>query len=123
MDEADPPAILRSEVLKIIDVVLDSSISIDFLGESELLLETEVVRVLQKGLKRAEANLKEQKRILDEKVKAVGGFVQIWVRRSDGRPPPEGLEPEIRGKLGVLLGGSEQDSAFAAAGTGGSSKL
>ena len=70
MDEADPPAILRSEVLKIIDVVLDSSISIDFLGESELLLETEVVRVLQKGLKRAEANLKEQKRILDEKVKA-----------------------------------------------------
>ena len=38
-------------MLKIIDVVLDSSISIDFLGESELLLETEVVRVLQKGLK------------------------------------------------------------------------
>ncbi|GAB1743935.1 hypothetical protein NU219Hw_g980t1 [Hortaea werneckii] len=63
----------------------------------------------------------------DETVKAVGGFVQIWVRRSDGRPPPEGLEPPIRKKLGVLLKGSGQDSAVAAgagaAATGGSSKL
>ncbi|KAI7479456.1 hypothetical protein KC351_g7570 [Hortaea werneckii] len=49
----------------------------------------------------------------EEKVKAVGGFVQIWVRRSDGRPPPEGLEPEVREKLGRLLRGSGQDPAVA----------
>ena len=44
-----------------------------------------------------------------EQVKAVGGFVQIWVRREDNRPPPEGLEPSIRTALEPLLRGSEQD--------------
>lgn len=44
-----------------------------------------------------------------EQVKAVGGFIQIWVRRSDGRPPPEGLEPHVRQGLEPLLKGSEQD--------------
>ncbi|KAI7461738.1 hypothetical protein KC357_g8661 [Hortaea werneckii] len=65
----------------------------------------------------------------EEQVKAVGGFVQIWVRRSDGRPPPEGLEPEIREKLGELLRGSEQDPTVTGGGdratatSGGSAKL
>ncbi|KXL46156.1 hypothetical protein M433DRAFT_107066 [Acidomyces richmondensis BFW] len=44
----------------------------------------------------------------DAQVKAVGGFVQIWVRRSDKRPPPEGLEPHMRKALEPLLRGSEQ---------------
>jgi len=44
-----------------------------------------------------------------EQVKAVGGFVQIWVKREDGRPPPEGLEPQVRKALEPLLKGSEQD--------------
>ncbi|KAK6381759.1 hypothetical protein LTR65_011034 [Meristemomyces frigidus] len=43
-----------------------------------------------------------------EQVKAVGGFVQIWVRREDNRPPPEGLEPRVRKALEPLLEGSEQ---------------
>lgn len=46
----------------------------------------------------------------NEVVKAVGGFVQIWVRREDGRPPPEGLEPGVRQSLGRLLKGSEQSA-------------
>jgi acyl-CoA thioester hydrolase len=50
----------------------------------------------------------------DEQVKAVGGFIQIWVKRDDGRPPPEGLEPHVREALGVLLTGSEQDPALEA---------
>lgn len=45
-----------------------------------------------------------------EQVKAVGGFIQIWVRREDNRPPPEGLEPNVRKGLEPLLRGSEQDS-------------
>ena len=38
-----------------------------------------------------------------EAVKAVGGFTQIWVKREDGRPPPEGLEPHIRSGLEALM--------------------
>lgn len=45
----------------------------------------------------------------DEQVKAVGGFVQIWVKRSDNRPPREGLEPHVRKALESLLRGSEQE--------------
>lgn len=47
-----------------------------------------------------------------EDVKAVGGFVQIWVKRSDNRPPPEGLEPHVRKALEPLLKGSEQDATM-----------
>ena len=47
-----------------------------------------------------------------EQVKAVGGFVQIWVKREDGRPPPEGLEPHVRKALEPLLKGSEQDPSM-----------
>lgn len=40
-----------------------------------------------------------------DQVKAVGGFTQIWVRREDNRPPPEGLEPHVRSKLEKLMSG------------------
>lgn len=43
----------------------------------------------------------------DENVKAVGGFIQIWVKREDNRPPPEGLEPQVRTQLEKLMGGSD----------------
>ncbi|KAL1612020.1 hypothetical protein SLS60_000243 [Paraconiothyrium brasiliense] len=39
----------------------------------------------------------------DEVVKAVGGFVQIWVMRDSGKAPKEGLEPSVRGKLEELM--------------------
>lgn len=39
----------------------------------------------------------------DEVVKAVGGFVQIWVMRNDGKVPEEGLEPRVREKLAELM--------------------
>ncbi|KAK0353701.1 hypothetical protein LTR02_015612 [Friedmanniomyces endolithicus] len=41
-----------------------------------------------------------------EQVKAVGGFTQIWVKREDHRPPPEGLEPHVRSALTRLMSGS-----------------
>ncbi|KAF2858431.1 Thioesterase/thiol ester dehydrase-isomerase [Piedraia hortae CBS 480.64] len=40
----------------------------------------------------------------EEKVKAVGGFVQIWVRKTDKRPPDEGLDPVVRRGLERLMG-------------------
>lgn len=39
----------------------------------------------------------------EDAVKAVGGFVQIWVRRSDGKAPPEGLEGNVRKALEGLM--------------------
>jgi acyl-CoA thioester hydrolase len=39
----------------------------------------------------------------DEVVKAVGGFVQIWVMRDSGKAPEEGLEPGVRQKLVELM--------------------
>jgi acyl-CoA thioester hydrolase len=42
-----------------------------------------------------------------EQVRAVGGFIQIWVKREDGRPPPEGLEPHVRTQLENLMTGSK----------------
>lgn len=39
----------------------------------------------------------------DEIVKAVGGFVQIWVERSSGKAPAEGLEVNVRRKLEELM--------------------
>ncbi|TKA76284.1 hypothetical protein B0A55_01839 [Friedmanniomyces simplex] len=42
----------------------------------------------------------------NEQVKAVGGFTQIWVKREDNRPPPEGLEPHVRNALMKLNSGS-----------------
>jgi acyl-CoA thioester hydrolase len=39
----------------------------------------------------------------DEVVKAVGGFVQIWVMRDSGKAPGEGLESGVRQKLVELM--------------------
>ncbi|KAK3074091.1 hypothetical protein LTR53_003738 [Teratosphaeriaceae sp. CCFEE 6253] len=47
----------------------------------------------------------------DEQVKAVGGFSQVWVRREDNRPPPEGLEAHVRAKLEDLMGPGEVKQA------------
>ncbi|EMC91981.1 hypothetical protein BAUCODRAFT_152327 [Baudoinia panamericana UAMH 10762] len=46
----------------------------------------------------------------DEQVKAVGGFIQIWVKREDNRPPPEGLEPHVRKQLERLLEGPDLET-------------
>ncbi|KAJ4293290.1 hypothetical protein N0V90_008572 [Kalmusia sp. IMI 367209] len=39
----------------------------------------------------------------EEAVKAVGGFVQIWVERGSGKAPEEGLEKGVRQKLEELM--------------------
>lgn len=39
----------------------------------------------------------------EEAVKAVGGFTQIWVLRSNGKAPKEGLEPRVRKGLEELM--------------------
>lgn len=39
----------------------------------------------------------------EEQIKAVGGFVQIWVMRDSGKAPKEGLEPHVRKALEKLM--------------------
>ncbi|KAK4903844.1 hypothetical protein LTR49_026594 [Elasticomyces elasticus] len=48
-----------------------------------------------------------------EQVKAVGGFVQIWVDRKSNRPPPEGLEPQVRSELEKLMAESAEAKSAA----------
>jgi len=48
-------------------------------------------------------------------VKAVGGFTQIWVQRSNNRPSPEGLEGHVRKALERLMSGSTGDQGVAKA--------
>lgn len=43
----------------------------------------------------------------DETVKAVGGFVQIWVLRENGKAPEDGLEEGVRKALEGLTGVNE----------------
>jgi acyl-CoA thioester hydrolase len=44
-------------------------------------------------------------------VKAVGGFVQIWVKRETNKVTKEGIPAHVRKALESLLKGSEQDAA------------
>ena len=44
----------------------------------------------------------------EEGVKAVGGFVQIWVERESGKAPEGGLEEGVRRKLEGLMGSGEK---------------
>nr|POE66684.1 hypothetical protein CFP56_72107 [Quercus suber] len=44
-----------------------------------------------------------------EAVKAVGGFVQIWVKREDRRPTKEGIPAKAREALVKLFNGKEED--------------
>lgn len=48
----------------------------------------------------------------EEQVKAVGGFVQIWVERKTNKPTKEGIPVHVRHQLEPLLKGSEQDPAL-----------
>lgn len=45
----------------------------------------------------------------DEKVKAVGGMIQIWVKRSDNRPAADGIEPHIREVLEKLVNSDDAE--------------
>lgn len=46
-----------------------------------------------------------------EAVKAVGGFVQIWVKREDRRPTKEGIPKDAREALAKLFNGLDEDLA------------
>ncbi|KAK4507784.1 hypothetical protein PRZ48_001519 [Zasmidium cellare] len=48
----------------------------------------------------------------EEQVKAVGGFIQIWVERQSNRPTSEGIPAHVRRQLEPLLKGSEQDPSL-----------
>lgn len=45
----------------------------------------------------------------EEQVKAIGGFTQIWVDRKTNKVTKEGVPRSVRGPLGSLLKGSEQE--------------
>lgn len=45
----------------------------------------------------------------EDQVKAVGGFIQIWVLRKTNKPTAEGIPQHVRRELSTLLQGSEQD--------------
>jgi acyl-CoA thioester hydrolase len=49
----------------------------------------------------------------EEQVKAVGGFAQIWVDRETNKVTKEGVPASVRGPLGALLKGSEQEAEAA----------
>jgi acyl-CoA thioester hydrolase len=48
-----------------------------------------------------------------EQVKAVGGFIQIWVERASNRVTEEGVPAWVKDPLKPLLKGSEQDAGKA----------
>ncbi|EME48686.1 hypothetical protein DOTSEDRAFT_141967 [Dothistroma septosporum NZE10] len=45
----------------------------------------------------------------EDQVKAVGGFIQIWVLRETNKPTTEGVPKDVRHELSKLLKGGEQD--------------
>ncbi|CAK3984782.1 Hypothetical predicted protein [Lecanosticta acicola] len=47
----------------------------------------------------------------EEQIKAVGGFIQIWVLRKTNKPTEVGIPSHVRRELEPLLKGSEQDPA------------
>jgi acyl-CoA thioester hydrolase len=71
--------------------MLDVGLRVVKIGNSSVMYE---VAVFQEG---------------EEQVKAVGGFTQIWVDRATNKVTPEGVPASIRGPLGPLLSGSEQE--------------
>lgn len=46
----------------------------------------------------------------EEKVKAVGGFIQIWVRKEDNRPDAEGVPRHVRGELMALVNSEDSEA-------------
>jgi acyl-CoA thioester hydrolase len=45
----------------------------------------------------------------EEKVKAIGGFIQIWVKRKDNRPDSEGVPAHIREELVKLVNSDDSE--------------
>lgn len=46
----------------------------------------------------------------EEQIKAVGGFIQIWVKRADNRPTAEGIPKHVREKLELLWNSRDDDA-------------
>ena len=44
-----------------------------------------------------------------DEVKAVGGFIQIWVKREDNRPSSNGLEKDLRRGLENLMNSKDEE--------------
>lgn len=45
----------------------------------------------------------------EERVKAVGGFTQIWVKREDNRPAADGIQKHIREELVKLVNSDDSE--------------
>lgn len=71
--------------------VLDVGLRVVKLGKSSVMYE---VGIFQRG---------------DEKVKAVGGLIQIWVKKSDNRPAEDGIERHIREELVKLVNSEDSE--------------
>lgn len=70
--------------------MLDVGLRVVKMGKSSVMYE---VAVFQRG---------------DEQVKAVGGFIQIWVERATNKVDSEGVPKWVKEPLRPLLEGSEQ---------------
>ena len=75
--------------------MLDVGLRVVKMGKSSVMYE---VAVFQEG---------------SEQVKAVGGFIQIWVERATNKVTGEGIPQSIEEPLRPLLKKSEQDPAMA----------
>ena len=71
--------------------MLDVGLRIVKMGKSSIMYE---VGIFQEG---------------DEQVKAVGGFIQIWVKKATNKVTDEGIPKAVREPVKPLLKGSEQD--------------
>lgn len=71
--------------------VLDVGLRVVKLGKSSVMYE---VGIFQRG---------------EETVKAVGGFVQIWVKREDNRPDAEGVPKNVRNELMKLVNSEDSE--------------
>lgn len=71
--------------------MLDVGLRVVKLGKSSVMYE---VGIFQRG---------------EEKVKAVGGFTQIWVKRADDRPAKDGIEKYIRDELVKLVNSDDSE--------------
>lgn len=71
--------------------ILDVGLRVVKLGKSSVMYE---VGVFQRG---------------EEKVKAVGGFTQIWVKRLDNRPAVDGIERHVREELMQLVNSDDSE--------------
>ena len=71
--------------------VLDVGLRVVKLGKSSVMYE---VGIFQQG---------------EDKVKAVGGFIQIWVKREDNRPDCQGVPKNVRDELVKLVNSDDSE--------------